>query len=1080
MIPLLQHNFNNQQMTEPANYTIYNASAGSGKTYSLVKAYLQIILGSKYPDLFRHLLAITFTNKAVFEMKNRIIELLGIFSEEKMLTEPNTMFSALQKDLNISVEELRERSAKTLEHLLHNYAAFNISTIDGFNHQLIRRFSHDLHLNPFFEVQLDSQTLLERAVDNLMNQAGNDPELTQLLIEFSNDKIDEDKSWDTTKELLEVAKMLTDENHYTQLQSLKNKELSDFRALKSTLLKQRTNALNTIKTSAEDFMQLMKENGLGKEAFSRGYLYDFFDKLTADYPKEPSWGSGWQNNLIEGEPLYGKSASKKLDTTLIDSLQDTIANLFLAIREAFSALNFSRNALRYVVPLALLNRIQKEIEIIKEEENILPIWEFNGVISSELSTQPAPFIYERIGEKFRHYFIDEFQDTSTLQWENFIPLILNAVQSEVGKQRGSVLLVGDAKQSIYRWRGGKAEQFMDLYNNKKNPFNIHGEVIDLADNYRSLKSIIQFNNLFFEFAAKKFNSSEYRDLYEHAGQNYPQGKDKSLPEGYVSLSFINTNEETEEEDENSYSTDNEGILTAADMLSPRERAYCEAIFEKIQHANRAGAADKDITVLVRTNREGSAVASFLSSQQKNVISPDSLLLKNVASVQFLITLLTLLYHPESNATKVQLLLDYIRLKNIKDPHQLLSQYVKEPVNTFFAHFNFSMEQFNQYSLYEGVALAVNCFDLARTSDAYLTHFMDIVFDFKNARKGGLADFLDFWNDQQDKISISSPEGVDAISVMTVHKSKGLSAPVIIYAFADSKLIDTHTEKLWFPVDRKQFNGFEYLLLNTNKNLVNYDPKAEELMTQVHEQNLLDQLNVLYVAMTRPESFLYVISSLPKRSSDTYGSLFQQFLQHENFWNDDVVEYTYGEPIFPAKKKKESASLMAFIPFQKGVATPQYKIATGASLLWNTHQKEALERGNLLHELLSKVVYATDLPEVLSNALEEGTLSEAQHAVLAPQLETLLAQAALAPFFSKQYEYFAEREFIDQNGKYFRPDRIAYNPNNQEVYLIDYKTGQPNTQYPQQLSYYAQNLEAIGWQVKDKYLVYLDLGEVVKC
>ena len=196
-------------MTEPANYTIYNASAGSGKTYSLVKAYLQIILGSKYPDLFRQLLAITFTNKAVFEMKNRIIELLGVFSEDKMLTNPHPMFSELAKDLKLPDEELRMRSAKTLEHILHNYAAFNISTIDGFNHQLIRRFSHDLHLNPFFEVQLDSKALLECAVDNLMSKAGNDTELTQLLIDFANEKIDDDKSWDTTKELLDVAEMLT-------------------------------------------------------------------------------------------------------------------------------------------------------------------------------------------------------------------------------------------------------------------------------------------------------------------------------------------------------------------------------------------------------------------------------------------------------------------------------------------------------------------------------------------------------------------------------------------------------------------------------------------------------------------------------------------------------------------------------------------------------------------------------------------------------------------------------------------------------------------------------------------------------
>ena len=1056
--------------TPSANYTIYNASAGSGKTYSLVKAYLRIILGSKQPDLFRQLVAITFTNKAVFEMKNRIIELLGVFSEDKILTKPHPMFSELAKELNLPDEELRTRSAKALEHILHNYAAFNISTIDGFNHQLIRHFSQDLHLNPFFEVQLDSKALLERAVDNLMNQAGNDPELTQLLIDFANEKIDDDKSWDTTKELLGVAEMLTNENHYEQLQSLKDKEIPDFLTLKSTLLNQRRNALKSIKTSAQDFMQLMREYGLDKGAFNGGHLYKFFDNLTADNSKEPSWGSGWQNNLLEGEPLYSGSAAKKYDTALIDSLQEMIANLFLAIKKAFGALAFANNALRYVVPLALLNRIQKEIENIKEEENILPIWEFNGVISSELSNQPAPFIYERIGEKFRHYFIDEFQDTSVLQWQNFIPLILNAVQSEMNNKCGSVLLVGDAKQSIYRWRGGKAEQFMSLYNNKVNPFRIKGEVKDLNENFRSLEAIIDFNNHFFKFAADLFQSDTYKKLYENSIQDYPKNKkDQSLPEGYFNLSFIAVGEEEMPTEE-----DNSNVVA----LSPRERSYCEAILEKIEHANRSGASDKDITILVRTNREGAAVASFLSEQQRNVISPDSLLLKNVASVQFLVTLLRLLYHPDSKEIKLQLLFDYLRFKEIKDPHLFLSKYVEEPINTFLADFQFSIELFNQYSLYEGVALAVNCFDLARPSDAYLTHFMDIVFDFKNARKGGLADFLEFWDDQQEKLSISSPEGLNAITVMTVHKSKGLSAPVIIYAFADSKLIDTHTEKFWFPVDDEQFNGFDYLLVNSNKSLVNYDSKAEKLMTQLHEQNLLDQLNVLYVAMTRPESFLYVITSLSKGSTETYGTLFKKFLVENGQWNDDVEEYTFGSAVFPKKKEKE-ATEEATIPFQKGWQQPNYKIAMGASLLWDTHQKEALERGNLIHELFSKITYTTELDTVLNDALQEGTITAEQYELLHPQMAGLLSNSTLAPFFSKDYEYFMEREFIDANGNYFRPDRLAYNPTTREVYIIDYKTGQPNDQYRIQLQHYQQNLTAIGWQVKEKYLVYLDFGEVVK-
>jgi len=260
--------------------------------------------------------------------------------------------------------------------------------------------------------------------------------------------------------------------------------------------------------------------------------------------------------------------------------------------------------------------------------------------------------------------------------------------------------------------------------------------------------------------------------------------------------------------------------------------------------------------------------------------------------------------------------------------------------------------------------------------------------------------------------------------------------------------------------------------------VNYDPQAEELMTQLHEQNLLDQLNVLYVAMTRPESFLYVITSLSKSSAETYGTLFKAFLEENGQWNENVVEYTFGNPVFPEKKEKE-ATEESPIPFQKGWQYPNYKIATGASLLWDTHQQEALERGNLIHELFSKITYATDLDTVLNDALQEGTITTEQYELLQPQMARLLSDSTLAPFFSKDYEYFTEREFIDTNGNYFRPDRLAYNPSTYKVYIIDYKTGQPNDQYRTQLQHYQQNLTAIGWQVKGKYLVYLDLGEVIK-
>lgn len=1056
-----------------SNYTIYSASAGSGKTYGLVKAYLRIILASKNPDLFRNLLAITFTNKAVFEMKNRVIEMLHKFSDEKILSEPQPMFSELCEELKVAAAELQKRSDRVLKYILHNYGAFNISTIDGFNHQLIRSFALDLHLNQFFEVQLDSKAILQQAVDNLLNQAGTDSELTKLLTDFSNDKIEEDKSWDTSFELLEVASMLTDENHFQELNSIKNKTLEDFKKLKLVLLQKKNYALKTIQQTAVDFLKLVEENGFDKSAFKGGYVYNFFHKLSENPENEPpSWDSAWQQNL-EVEPLYGKTKSQNINTATLDSLQPLIVAYFKKIKNSFGMFHFVKNASKFVIPLALLNRIQNEIELIKDEENILPIWEFNGVISNEITTQPAPFIYERIGERFRHYFIDEFQDTSALQWKNFIPLILNAVQSEsINKQRGSVLLVGDAKQSIYRWRGGKAEQFMDLYLNEVNPFYIEGQTVNLEDNYRSLKTIIDFNNHFFSFIASKFQSEKYKDLYLNATQNYPESKkNKHLKEGFLSIQFIDFESDSEEQ-ENNRTDDN-----LSSNLTDREAKYCQAVEQTIEHANLSGANDKDICVLVRTNKEGLALATYLSSRGKNIISPDSLLLKNVISVRFLISLLKFIYNPDSNENKIQMLFDYISIKKISDPHGFITKYFNEPIQIFFEKHNFSLKKFNSHSLYEGVLLAVNSFDLARDSDAYLTHFLDLILDFKNGRKGGLSDFLTYWDDEKDKLSISSPEGLDAITIMTVHKSKGLSAAVIIYAFADSNLVDSRNETIWYPVSETDFAGFSNLLVRNNKSLLLYEDKSEHIVNQHNEQHLLDQINVLYVAMTRPESFLYVITSLPRKKTETYGSLFKEFLQEKGFWDETQLIYNFGEASFPLSKEKITPNQPSVL-FNKSRNTPNYKIATKASLLWDSSLQNAIEKGNLLHQLLSKITYLTDLEKCMQEAVNEGILSNEQYEILYPFLFELIHNEKIIDYFTDKYEYFTEREFINAEGLFYRPDRVAYEKRTNTAIVIDYKTGKMEEKHKLQIENYAKNLAELGWNITGKILVYLENNQII--
>lgn len=1050
-------------MKKEANYLIYNASAGSGKTYGLVKSLLKIILKQKHSEAYRSLLAITFTNKAVFEMKNRLIGMLTDFAKEETLIQPSAMFTDLCQELTIAPTELQQRAKNALMQLLHNYAALSISTIDGFNQRLIRNFAFDLRLNQFFEIQLDSDSILKKATDNLIERAGDDAEITNLLTEFAKDKIDEDKNWDSTAELFKVAKMLTVENHFDALNSLKEKKLTDFINLKQNLTSKIRTCQLTIQKKANEFLQLATENGLDEKAFTRGLVYNFFLKISQNPINEPpSWERTWQKK-IETEPLYPKS-NKKIDTDLMDSLQPIIANQFFIVKENFINMKFYRNVLQTIVPLALLNRLQNEIELIKEDENILPIWEFNGVISEEISSQPAPFIYERIGEKYRHYFIDEFQDTSVLQWKNFIPLILNAVQSESNsKQRGSVLLVGDAKQSIYRWRGGKAEQFMDLYLGEENPFFVKGEVHDLVYNYRSLPAIIDFNNAFFAFVSQQFTNEKYRKLYANSGQKYPESKiQEELPQGYISVRFVN---------KELYCVGNQcdRLPIVDENLSEINRNYCLALWEVIEETQRAGVPYKDICILVRKNTQASIVASFLTSNNLKVSSSESLRLESMPSVRFVVALLACLLRPNSEERRIQMLFEYICIKKIPETNAFLSKYTKAPLVDFLNYFGFSWHQFNSYSFYEGVAYIIKVFKLAQPSDAYLTCFLDVVFEFKNNSKGGIADFLEYWEEQKDKLSVSSPEGLDAITIMTVHKSKGLSAPVIIFAFADSILEGKKSEMMWYPVNDEDFSGFSNLLVNYYKNIEYYQNDCTETISTYLEQYLMDEMNVLYVAMTRPESFLYIISQDSDRLS--YGSLLRAFVEkNTELRTQQQMVFSYGTLNYPSTKSSSINS--EILPYVLGKDSENYLIAMRSSMLWGSAREISIERGNVIHELLARIEYSNEVDFVLQAAVTQGKISKEQSVVLDLLIKKLIHHPILSSYYTSDFVYYKEREFINNQGEYFRPDRIAFNPYNRETIIIDYKTGIPHTNHQKQLDKYAYDFDNMGWRVIKKYIVYL--------
>ncbi|MCQ0110910.1 UvrD-helicase domain-containing protein [Zhouia amylolytica] len=1025
-------------------FLIYNASAGSGKTFTLVKNYLKILLGSNNTDTFKQVLAITFTNKAVAEMKTRVVSNLEEFASKASLEEPSDMFTALATELNLDNNTLHTRASKVLERILHNYAFFDIVTIDKFNHRLLRTFAFDLKLPSNFEVALDTDMILQQAVDNLVYQAGNEELLTKTLVDFALEKADDDKSWDITRDLNQIGKLLMNEVHLEHIHELGDRSLKDFADLTRQIKKLRNTLRDEIIKKGEEVLALLHKNNLDARCFSRGTLYNHFKKISQG-ELDKLYENKLEDSLSENKSLYPKSVSEDIATT-IDGLVSVLYETFLAIKKQVYHLDFLDNFYKNLVPLSLLNAINQELEKLKEQENILLISDFNEIISKAIANQPAPFIYERIGEKYKHYFADEFQDTSEMQWKNIQPLIANALESEsLAGKKGSLLIVGDAKQAIYRWRGGKAEQFIELYN-CHNPFQVEKQVENLPKNYRSYTEVVNFNNSFFRHVSQHLNKPEYRDLFEtksHQETNQKKG-------GYVSLTFL------EKE-----ASDNE--------------AYCEATLETIKSVQAKGYSLKDICILTRKKKEGLAIAHFLSEHNIPIISSESLLLKNDIRIDFIINLMQFSVVPENKETQVRLLHYLAQKKEVTNQHGYIIEGLKD-FNSFLSGEGFSSNEFSELPLLNAISYAISSFKLNNSSDAYLQYFLDVILEFSQQNSGSITDFLAYWEKKKDVLSIIAPEGLNAIQLMTVHKSKGLEFPVVIYPFAHSNIYEEIDPKIWYPLNEDIF-GIKRALLSKNKKMASYSELGEALYTDDHTKLELDQFNVLYVALTRAVKELHIItrkdlSRNGEESLSYFSGLFINFLKSTGKWSDEQCYYSFGTTDEALSEKVSAENNHPVIPFNvHATYQSSLKLVTKAGSLWETHQQEAIERGNLYHNLLAEIKYASELEEVIQEGLLTGILREEEQEMVKHQLKRLMEHPILEPYYSHEYTILNEREIYTSDGKSLRPDRIVIK--HQKVILIDYKTGSMSNRYINQLNTYANALISIGYEVEKKLIVFID-------
>ena len=1019
------------------SFTIYNASAGSGKTYALSKVYLKIILAS--PQNFRKILAITFTNKAVNEMKHRILNSLYEFSVTTSIEEASPLFKDLIKETHFTFEDLPSLGKLRLKQILHNYAFFDISTIDKFTHRLIRTFAKDLKIPQNFEVVLDVDLLLQEAVERVIGKAGEDPEFTKVLLDFALEKIEDDRSWDIGFDLLKIGKLIFDENNEEHLKHLKDLELVDFLKLQSHLKTQIKILEKKTIELASSSLDIIIYHGVEFKDFPRETLPNHFIKIKdGNFNPVSLYNNKLEENLIEGKIL--KTTIKNPPTELAPKLLQYYQNIKQLIYKRGLFSNINRN----IVPFALLNAIQKELKIIQEEKDQLSISEFNTLIAKEIKDQPAPFIYERLGEKYRHYFIDEFQDTSQMQWENLIPLIGNAMEGEdeLGNT-GSLFLVGDPKQAIYRWRGGKAEQFLELATHQNHPFTIQSELVTLPKNYRSYAEIINFNNSFFQSISPFLENTLYQEFFQIGNQQEVNQKDG----GYVNLTLL------EEENDEQYALE---TLAAINKCLAQGYTY------------------SDICIIIRKKKHGSVLANFLMQNEIPVVSPDSLLLNGSPKAIFLVQLIRYMVQP------TELEIQYEILNFLSEQKEDRHAYIFENLNHLDTHllaeYGFDSAKLRQASVFDGLAYAIKIFDLIPNSDAHLSAFMDLVFDVEQKFGSDMQSFLDYWDKKGKSSSISTSENLDSVQIMTIHKSKGLEFPVVIFPYANSNVFEEIDPKLWLPVDKEEFLGFSEVLINKKQEVKEYGELESQLYDLDHQKLQLDAFNLLYVVLTRAVNVLFIISSnnLDRKGDHNpnyYSGLFIHFLKSKGLYELDQLEYEFGELICVDQKKSPSI-IQKNIPYiYTNKDRPDFKILALAGILWDEGLDVAVHQGNVIHTILGAIYTTADLGRALQMAIQKGFIKDQEKQEIKTIVKRVLYHQDLNHFYETGYEVLNERDLLMANGTIQRPDRVVLKDNHATI--IDYKTGERNAKYHNQLNTYAESFSNMGYIIDHKIIVYIN-------
>ena len=1078
--------------------TVYKASAGSGKTFTLSVEYIKLLIND--PTSFRSTLAVTFTNKATEEMKVRILsQLYGIW---KRLPDSKSYIEKIKTDMDVTEEFMAERAGMALHNIVNNYSYFRIETIDSFFQSVLRNLARELDLTANLRVELNDYQIERNAVDDLIDNLSEDDQVLAWIMDYIHENLQDDKNWNVIGQIKKFGENIFREFYKTNSKLLNEKLLEEgfFKQYMSKLRNLRNEAEAEIVNEAELFFDILNNNGIDIQNLSYGKSgpAGYFVKIRSGVYDESLITSRVKTAMDNGngDGWVKKTADAELKAIASSKLAPALINAEKTRSRNWPIYQSAVLTLRHLNQLRLLNSIENKVRDMNQEANRFLLSDTHTLLHSLIKDSDSPFIFEKIGTQLNNIMIDEFQDTSTVQWQNF-KVLLEECMSHSSEQGN--LIVGDVKQSIYRWRSGDWRMLNNIereFPTMRNMLNVKS----LDTNYRSSRRVINFNNAFFTQAAE----IEYRDL-TNGDELQDENTDNSAQQLKKAYSDVEQKVPDFRKQTGYVSVE---LLPQDDYLEQTLQKTADAVRELLE----AGAESSDIAIIVRSNSTIQQLAEYFAEAMPDVriVSDEAFRLDSADSVNIIINAMHCLTHNDDKISRTYIAKAY-QIRVLGKDNELVDRLLatEDGVNNALPkQFADNTPDLLAMPLYELAEKLYDIFGLKNIEgeDAYIYAFYDCLTDYLKNNTADIDKFVEEWDDSicSKTIQVNTTQG---IRLITIHKSKGLEFENVIIPFCDWSIEKTNT--IWCSPKVAPFNELPLVPVDFNakqmKGTIFEDDYNDE-----HLQNCVDNLNLLYVAFTRASQSLYVIARRGNANQRSYTieesianmELEGGLLEGDPSDKKSIIKYTYGT-LETADKKKATQSDNIFMPqvSNKNVKMVTYDSHTDFRQSnksrefvcdeddSNSEEKQRLayiKTGRVLHHLFATINTAADIEPSLKKLEIEGLIEDSNVTCesLRKMLHKRLENKQVADWFSGRWQLFNECTILDYDEstdtvKEHRPDRVM--KDGDKVVIVDFKFGAYRPEYTDQVRRYIALTKGMGYKDVKGYLwfVYTNNIEEVK-